>query len=224
MHVHTSEISGCASVSTERTIDLYAEKGYDGLVISNHLNEWTMRNLGEVSWDSFIDSFALPVISGKEYAARYGMKIFFGCELRFSGDENDYLIYGITADFLKENPDILTIGIKRLKRLADESSFLIYQAHPFRNGMKITKPEYLHGIEVWNGHPGHNSRNDIARLWADMHKLYMISGSDFHDEDGKATGGMLFFDEVNNEHDLCRALRGNNYRLICGATSGLSDR
>lgn len=34
---------------------------------------------------------------------------------------------------------------------------LFYQAHPFRNSMKITNPELLDGIEVYNGHPGHDS-------------------------------------------------------------------
>ncbi len=220
MHVHTNEISLCASENIEKVIELYSAKGYDGIVITNHLSEWTIRNIGEEKWESFIERFISVVNKGKSYAEKYGMKVFFGCELRFSGDENDYLLYGLFDELLKNTPDILSLGIKRLKRLADEKGFLVYQAHPFRNGMKITEPKYLHGIEVWNGHTGHNSRNYIARLWADLHDLSAVSGSDFHEVGGEATGGMLFFDEINNEEDLTRALLANNFRLISSTDGG----
>lgn len=48
---------------------------------------------------------------------------------------------------------------------------MIYQAHPFRFGMKITNVKYLDGIEVCNRNIEHDSHNDIAALWAEKFGL-----------------------------------------------------
>ena len=176
--------------------------------------------LSENDWEGFIDSFLEPVDIGREYAEKYGMKIFFGCEIRFSENDNDYLVYGITAEYLKKNPDILEWGIGKFFEESKTEGFLVYQAHPFRDGMTVTRTKYLHGIEVNNGHPGQNSRNDIARLWADIHGLSMISGSDFHEVGHEARGGIITFRDINDEKELCEILKKGEYRLICDYNGG----
>ena len=221
LHAHTKEKSSCGQVAVCDMIDIYREKGYDAVVITNHLNPWTIGiKEAENDWEGFIDSFLEPVDIGREYAEKYGMKIFFGCEIRFSENDNDYLVYGITAEYLKKNPDILEWGIGKFFEESKTEGFLVYQAHPFRDGMTVTRTKYLHGIEVNNGHPGQNSRNDIARLWADMHGLSMISGSDFHEVGHEARGGIITFRDINDEKELCEILKNGEYRLICDYSGG----
>ena len=225
LHAHTKEVSSCGHIYIEEVIDRYHAKGYDAVVITNHLNNWTVgTENSEKDWDEFIENFCAPVKKGREYAKKYGMKVFLGCELRFCDDENDYLVYGITEDFLKENPDIRTLGIGKFHSIAEENGLLIFQAHPFRDNMKITPAKYLHGIEVNNGHPRQNSRNDIARLWADMHGMRMISGSDFHDAGDEAHGGIVTFRDVENERDLCDILLSGEYILVCDTAGGLARK
>ena len=50
--------------------------------------------------------------------------------------------------------------------LARERGRLVYPAHPFHNGMKITDPAPLFGIEAHNMHLRYDSRNNIAEARA----------------------------------------------------------
>ena len=45
-------------------------------------------------------------------AANGRINIIFGVEINFSENKNDYLVYGLTEDFLLNNPDIYNLGIK----------------------------------------------------------------------------------------------------------------
>ena len=90
---------------------------------------------------------------------------------------------------------------------ARQEGLLFYQAHPFRNGMSVVNPQLLDGIETYNGHPRHESRNDIAMAWAEKYGLQQISGSDFHDPDGYALGGILTRERIRSQKDLLKALR-----------------
>ncbi len=223
LHVHTKEVSGCGHVAVCDVIDRYHAKGYDGIVISNHLGIYTVGyEKAEKSWDEFIDSYLAPVREGREYAKKYGMKVFLGCELRFRCDKcNDFLLYGVTEEFLRNNPDIFEMNIAQFAPLARENGILIYQAHPFRDWMQVIPTRYLYGVEVNNGHPRQESRNDIARLWADIHGLSMISGSDFHQEGDEAHGGIVTFGDVNDDAELYKVLVSGDYNLICDKIGGL---
>ena len=226
LHAHTKEVSGCGRVAVNDVIDRYHNAGYDGIVISNHLSIYSLGyEKAEKSWDEFVDSYLAPVKEGREYAKKYGMKVFFGCELRFSCDKyNDFLLYGMTEEFLRNNPGIIDMSIAQFAPIAKENGILIYQAHPFRDWIQVIPTEYLFGIEVNNGHPRHESRNDFARLWADTHGLSMISGSDFHEEGDEAHGGIITFRDVAEEKELCKVLRNGEYKLICDCCGGLLRR
>ena len=223
LHAHTKGVSACGQVGVRELLDRYHAKGYDAVVITDHLNEWTIgfENAAD-DYDGFIDNFLSPVKQGREYAKKLGMKLFFGCELRFSHEDNDYLVYGITEEYLRKTPDIMTMGIGKFHEAALEQGFLVYQAHPFRNWMQVIPPQYIDGIEVNNGHPRQESRNDIARLWADIHGLSMISGSDFHRLGDEARGGIITFEELNSENELVETLRNGKYKLVCDCEGGFT--
>jgi fido (protein-threonine AMPylation protein) len=66
--------------------------------------------------------------------------------------------------------------------LAKEDQLLIAQAHPFRAGCTLADTAFLHGIEVFNGNPRHQSRNELAWEVAEKEGLIPLWGSDFHRE------------------------------------------
>ena len=97
--------------------------------------------------------------------------------------------------------------------LIHSENMLIYQAHPFRNSMKIVKPGITDGIEIANGHKRHESRNDIAAMWAKKYNLMVCGGSDCHQKGDEGRGGIITDFEIKTNNDLLNALKGD-VRLI----------
>ena len=210
MHCHTDEVSACGKVPAEELVEMYIQKGYDGIVITDHINASTFLDYEEENWEEKINYFLKGYKDAVE-AAKGRIKILLGLELCRSGSRNDYLVYGITEEFLRkynnESVQLMNMSVKELSQLFRENGMLFFQAHPFRNGLKVVPPEYLDGIETYNGNPRHASRNDIASLWAKKYNLLEVSGSDFHQIDDIARGGIIFDGEINSQEDLINAIK-----------------
>ena len=91
---------------------------------------------------------------------------------------------------------------------------LLFQAHPCRPGLSPRDPKFLDGIEVYNGNPRHESNNPRARAWAEEHHLLFSSGSDYHETEDIARGGMIFPGEIHNSKELAAALAKGVGELI----------
>ena len=144
------------------------------------------------------------------------MHILMGLEFRFTQNSNDYLVFGFDKEYLLSHRDMLTMGVKNFTKMAREDGLLTIQAHPFRFGMVVTNPDYVDGIEVFNGHPGHNSNNDIAEAWAEKYGKIKTSGTDHHDPEHQPRGGILTDFPITSEKQLIEVLRSGNYELIKG--------
>ena len=207
LHCHTKGVSKCGTVLPEEGARLYIEAGYSGVVITNHFNRYTFDVMPEgSSWDETMDFY----LSGwKRFRDGAGgrLTVLLGMEIRFDENENDYLVYGVTEELLRAHPEFLEMDAAAFSAFARQEGLLFYQAHPFRNGMSVVNPQLLDGIETYNGHPRHESRNDIAMAWAEKYGLQQISGSDFHDPDGYALGGILTKELIRSQKDLLKALR-----------------
>ncbi len=218
LHLHSSEVSNCGHVAAENIVKFYKEAGYDTVVLTNHMSKFTFRKENKGAWDGmtwdekvkfFLDGYyKLKDVSGDR------LNIILGIELRFHKCDNDFLVYGVTEEFLKQSGDLMEMSLKTVKPIFEKNNILIYQAHPFRNGMEIMKPALLDGIEVFNGHPNQESRNNFARLWAEKFSLPGISGSDYHHPYQKPNGGILTDNEIKTNDDLVSVLRSGNYQLI----------
>lgn len=204
MHAHTCDVSPCGRVTPERLVALYLAAGYSGVVITNHLSRHVYREREDWPWEQKVDYFLNGYRRAKEAG---GLTILLGMEITFWESDNDYLVYGLTEDFLYEHGDLRELGIARFHALAQKNQLLVFQAHPFRNNMKVVDPQFLDGIETNNGNSHHDSRNTIAQLWARQHQLLEVSGSDFHYEEDVARGGILLPQPVANNQELLAALR-----------------
>lgn len=217
LHCHSGDVSACSKAPVELIVDRYTAAGYHSLVLTNHLSRFTYKtkhfDYSDWSWSQKIDYFMYGYHHLRE-AAGDRLHVILGCELRSNSDENDYQLYGVTEKFLRENAGLLDIPIKELKPLCNESGILLFQAHPFRNGMQIKKPEYLDGVEVINGNLAANSRNDIAMLWARRYGLKMSAGSDFHGEKHETNTGILTDTPITTTEELMAYLNSGNYQMI----------
>ncbi len=216
MHFHTKNTSNCANVKAEDAVEEYIKAGYDGIVVTDHLSPSTYMKYGRelLPWNKKVDFFLRGYKAAKKAAAGR-INVLLGMEIRFRTSEgnNDYLVYGLTEDFLYEHPELLNLNIKKLYKLAQENGFLILQAHPFRFGMKVTNPDYLDGIEIFNGNPRHNSNNDIAEIWAKKYDLLVTSGSDYHEIEDLGTGGIWFNKEITDNKTLVEEIKKKEYEV-----------
>ena len=214
-HVHSCEISRCGKVPVAELIRLYRAAGYDGFVLTDHCNRYTADRLKKegVSAD-FGEYFLRCCAEARALGERENFLILTAQELRFDDSPNDYLVYGMPDEMLGDCDALFAMAPADFFALARERGWLVYQAHPFRNGMKITDPAQLFGIEVHNMHPRHDSRNDIAEAWARRHHLHGISGSDCHQIVDAGRGGIVIETPIRSMAELTALLREDRYTMI----------
>ena len=212
LHCHSKAISGCARVDNAEIIDTFTKAGYNTLVLTNHFTRDNMASHGAKSWDEWVDMF-VDACEELKSQAKGKLNILLGMELRFDENCNDYLVFGITRDFLKKYPDLTGMNPYSFHDIAKENGCLLIQAHPFRNGMTVIRPDVLDGVEVFNGHFGHDSRNEIAEAWADKFGLIKTAGTDFHYITSPANGGIFTEEEITTEAQLVEILKSGNYTL-----------
>ena len=213
LHCHSLDISNCAKVSTTDIITKFTEAGYTTLVLANHFNYDTMKSRNAESWEDFIDKF-VGAYEKLKNEAKGKLNILLGAELRFKENSNDYLLFGVTKEFLLSIPQVFDLNPDAFSKIARENGVLFVQAHPFRNWMTVIRPDFLDGVEVFNGHKGHDSRNEIAEAWADKFSLIKTSGTDFHYNHAPANGGILTEVEITSMEQLVEILKSGSYQLL----------
>lgn len=221
LHAHTNAVSSCATASPEEAVACYRSIGYDGIVITEHLYEgYVEKHGGAEHWDQVITAYLKGYQAAQKAAEGTALQIFLGMELRFGGHNNDYLVYGITEDYLRSCGNITVMTPAQYFASIDGTGIYIAQAHPFRNYMTILPPENLHGMEIQNGCVRHNSRNNLAALWAKDLDLVGISGSDFHVIGDEGRGGVILNERPKDAQQLAdRIFRQKEYKLIIPANA-----
>lgn len=219
LHIHTQETSPCGMVSAADMIKIYHEHGYQGVVITDHLRKIFFRHSKGATWEEKVDDFLTGYYSAVEEAKKYDMDVLLGVEIAFmehNERDNDFLIYGMSVELLKNTPHILALGREGIGTFCREHDLLIYQAHPFREYCYVENVSLLDGIEVHNGNPRHNSNNKDAEALAMAHNLLMIGGSDFHQIGDEDSGGIITPQRIYNNEQLLRVLRHNDYTVYRG--------
>ena len=213
LHAHTSPASRCANIPPEDMVRIYSEKGYDSIVITNHFtHDMAYVNDKRKCIDSYLADFYAAAEEGK----KYGLNVILGAEIRFSENWNDYLVYGIDTDFFENAYEYLNRGIREFSKAFRGEDIVLLQAHPFRDGMERTDIKYLDGIEVFNMHPGHNSRIAAAARYASEYSCIATAGSDCHDYGCEGLSALLTKEILTDSHDTAKILKQRNYLLDVG--------
>lgn len=216
MHAHVKEVSTCSPTSAREFVSLYTDTDYTGIVLTDHMNSdtFTKRGLGDAQWDEKIDHFLTGYKAVKE-AAGDKLIVIIAMEIHFYDNPNDYLVYGVTENFLRSHGDLMAMGAQKFSELAKENGVIFIQAHPFRRDSLVTDWKLLDGYEIFNGNPRHYSCNPMAEEWAKYHqKSIVTSGSDFHEPEDACHGGIYFEKKISTPQELVEELRSGNYTLF----------
>lgn len=220
LHCHTSEFSPCSNVSGADTAEKYIAAGYSTVVITNHFVKGArgITDYGELCEKLFCAADIVRRAAGDR------LHVLTGFELCYADpyNPNDYLVYGLTEQDLLEIPEIFDMKPEDFHDFARDHGALVIQAHPFRPNMRVINPWTVDGVEVFNGHPGHHSHNDVAKMWGmcyaeqEDRDYILTSGTDHHNEHHVPNGGIKTDEEIVTMDDLLRALRSNRFRRIGG--------
>ena len=193
LHSHTSECDLVAELSGADYARLYKEAGYDGIVITDHyfntFFDWYGGELEGKPHEAVIDRWLRGYRSAKAVGDEIGITVLLGAEVRVSDTINDYLVYGLTEEFLYNAP--------RLNEMKNLDELLRH----------LPKEEaYNAGTDKF--------RNSLAHQFAEHYGLAKTSGSDVHRMNRFAKGGIETDRRILTIKDLTDVLRSGEYRLI----------
>ncbi len=217
LHAHTSECDRVANLSGAELVKAYADKGYSGMVITDHyfslFFDWFKDELDRKNHQQIISRWLRGYYSARSEGEKIGFTVLLGAEVRIDGTINDYLIYGL------EEKDFFTLPLlNRMKNIEEVIDILpdytcIVQAHPFRNNMTVCDPSRLFGIEAYNAGT-EMFRNEMAKSFAEHYEKRMTSGSDCHGKDAVGKGGIVTDKPIYSSADLVNIFRSGSYTLI----------
>lgn len=212
LHAHTSPASGCSEILPAEMVDTYKSLGFDAIAITNHF----IFNHDHRPREQYIEDFVKNFEETKEYGEKEGIKVYLGAEIRFTENNNDYLIYGVDKAMLYEIYDLLPFGIENFRKQYKMPNSVFIQAHPHRNGIKVVDASLLDGIEVFNMHPGHNAASGLTSRFAKENGLSLITaGSDFHhpNKNHEGVAALRTATLPNDSFALAKTLKEQNYLL-----------
>lgn len=211
LHLHSREVSTCCDTDTAVSAARYLKAGYTTVTVTDHYNPALCRRIPDVAErvEFFMGGYRAfcRELEGKA-------TVLFGFELCLTESYNDYLVYGLGADFLLASPDLCEMARADAIEAIHAAGGMIYQAHPFRNRMTVMDPKGLDGIEIFNAHNTHNSRNYLAYALAKQEKLSGIAGTDFHHPHHWPTAGIVTADAILSTAELLNILRAGTYHTF----------
>ena len=212
-HFHTSETSVCGKIPAAEGIALCRERGYAAVIVTDHYVQAFFAEREALSWQEKMDCWLNGYKAAKEAGDRLGVRVYLGMEWRYMAGPEDFLVYGITEEFLRETPELYRILPEEFAALCRKQGFFFAETHPFRFNMRRLEPSYLQGVEVFNGNMRHDSHNDQAQAFCRENGLVPLSGSDFHERDDIARGGIYLTELPRNEAALAELIAENRHSL-----------
>ncbi len=225
LHCHMN-FSGCSNVSAAELVEKYVAAGYSTVVITNHFNDWYIRREGGFS--TLVENY-FAAVEEVRAAAGDRLNILLGMELSLRCMPNDFLLYGLTREAVEQMEPLLDCRPWQVRDFMHGIGGIMIEAHPFRYGMTVVNPDEVDGLEVFNGHPGQNSHNEVAKhwalYWAEHHRrdgsYILTSGTDHHDSWHTPVGGIETEDEITSMDGLLAVLKSGNYNRL---TASLGEK
>lgn len=219
MHIHTRPCS-CGGARITSHIDALIEKGYSGMVVTNHFYAGDNMIDRSLPWEDFVDAYRLDYLTGLAYAKEKDFDLLFGLEEHVGGGR-EILLYGITPELIAAHPELKMASAEKYAEVVHAAGGLVYQAHPYRARDYVEKPfpleclDQLDGIEVYNA-ANEPSWNEQAKRLAEAKGLSVVGGSDGHSANTAGRSGIETNERIKTNEDLVRLLKSGNYRVIEG--------
>jgi hypothetical protein len=205
-HIHSNGVSFCSQVSSEQIIDEKLRLGIDGIILTNHCQS---HYYPPEKHDEYIEKVIAEFNRAKEYGEKKNFLVMLGLEVSiFEPSYNDWLLYGVTEEFLRSSPCFYQLNQRSLFELCEKNGILLVQAHPFRNsGWGVN--ELMHGAEV-NCSPGDLPLKDEVIEIACARNLTVTCGTDYHSSD-RPNCGMVVPDFIKTSVDFANYLKTTDY-------------
>lgn len=195
-HLHTSEVSACASVTGAKQAEQYKSLGYSTIIVTDHFFNGNSTVDPRLPWDRKIDLYCMGYENAKKRGDEIGLNVLFGMEYGSCGA--DFLIYGIDKQWLKANPDILDIHLCDFCNRVHASGGVVVHAHPFREADYIREmkfiPRHTDAVEAYNAGNRKSVYNERAVWYAHSYDLPITAGSDCHHLGGAGYGILTEFE------------------------------
>lgn len=207
-HAHTSEVSKCASISSQDIVRFYKNKGYTGLFITDHFLNGNTLVSQDLPWDKKIEWYCSGFEKAYEEGQKIGIDVFFGWEYTYKG--SDFLTYGLDKAWLLNHPDLLSHSLIEYCDLVHHDGGFIVHAHPFRQAVYIDMirllPDKVDAVEV-NNACRTDFENRQAMEYANNHNLIKFAGSDNHSGLIGKYSGIQLNRRVKNVNDMIQAIK-----------------
>ena len=226
-HLHTCEASKCGKVHGEEYIDYMMDKGYSGIIVTDHFFNGNTCVPEDLPWEDRIEIYASGYERAKKAAEGKDFNVMFGVEFNFWKDE--YLLYGIDKKWLIDNECIMDMNRHELYAAVKAAGGIMIQAQPFRERDYLTDirlaPTACDGVEVYNAANKPNM-NALGYEYTVKLGLPMTSGSDIHYFYDGEMGGMLFDKKIDSIEGYVAAFKaglGTPVRLLNGELTPVSE-
>ena len=210
MHAHSNPASGCSDIPPAELVERCKNVGADGMMLTNHA-VWWMKETPKEEWCA---QYLKDYREAKEAGDKLGVSVLLGFEIRFMDSDNDYLVYGCDEDFIPTVYDWMDKTAQEFYDTFHRDDKLILQAHPDRNNMVEMDRSCVDGYEVFNLHPGHNSRVALAARLHQKNGGVAIGGTDFHHRGHEGCLFTCFAEMPQDGKDLVRLLRSGDYIMM----------
>ena len=222
IHCHTQETSKCGRSPAREMVRAYKDKGFSGLVITDHFINGNSYANDPETWEEKMDVFLRGWRAAKQAGDEMGLNVYFGLEYtHLGGNGEDYLVLGIKPEHLdRELRDCDKWSIEYLCRAVHQLGGIVIRAHPYRQAgyigrVGIQRPGLeIDAVEVFNGGNASDSYNLQAFEMALREGKPMTAGSDTHQVETTASAYIGFETEAADYADLCARIREGKATLI----------
>ncbi len=185
-HLHTNQGSACGNNTGREMAIAHKEAGYSGIIVTDHFFYGNTAVDRSLPWQDWVHQYCAGYRDAKAISKEIDLDVFFGWESGYNGTE--FLVYGLDEDWLINHPEIKDATVEEQLKLVHAGGGIVFQAHPFREEYYIPEvrlfPEYVDGIEVFNGSnkwiDGRDLFNERAKQYAEQYDFPVTSGSDIH--------------------------------------------
>ena len=215
-HMHTAEVSACAVKFAAQQAVAYKDRGYTGIIITDHFVNGYTTCPKDLPWDRKMEFFATGYNEAKKMGDRIGLDVFFGWEYSIHG--SDFLTYGLGLDFLLENPHMGFLQIEKYSELIRKGGGFLAQAHPYRDEYYVENPypvapHLIDAVEVHNVMDSSDT-NYKAQEFAEENNLPVQAGTDDHGRGNIRYSGIILENKAESINDIINAIKTKNVRLM----------
>ena len=218
-HMHTAEVSKCASASAEEMVRAHKKRGYSGIFVTDHFFNGNTCVPRDLPWAERVELFCRGYENALKAGKKAKMDVFFGFEYCYQA--MDFLVYNLDKQWLLEHEDIDRCPPREaFAQMHADGGFIIH-AHPFREWDYVDHiqlfPRDVDGVEAVNGaqlmEPWMNER---AAIYAKMYHLPVTSGSDSHHLSALHGCGVETDQPIVKPLDYLRMLKAGELKLLEG--------